>query len=63
MICGYGDKLSTEIITPSEEKENRTVTGDEQTTDGDEKAPGFESAFAVLGVLASVFFANKRIMK
>ncbi|KKG09972.1 NosD domain-containing protein [Methanosarcina sp. 2.H.A.1B.4] len=56
-----GDKLGTEIITPAEEKETGTVTGEEQTND--EKTPGFESTFAILGVLASVFFAKKRILK
>ncbi|KKH97020.1 hypothetical protein EO95_06595 [Methanosarcina sp. 1.H.T.1A.1] len=56
-----GDKLGTEIITPAKEKETGTVTGEEQTND--EKTPGFESTFAILGVLASVFFAKKRILK
>lgn len=57
-----GDKLSTEIITPVEE-ENETVTGEKQTTEVKKSTPGFESAFAVIGILASVFFARKRVMK
>jgi hypothetical protein len=58
-----GDKLSTEIITPAEEEENETITGEEQTGDNEKNAPGFENALAVLGILASVFFARKRVLK
>lgn len=58
-----GDKLNTEIITPVEEKENKKITGEEQTVDKEKRTPGFESAFMVLGILASVFFARKRIVK
>jgi hypothetical protein len=55
-----GDKLA-EIITPVQE-ETGTVTGDEQTNE-EKSTPGFESTFAVLGILASVFFAKKKILK
>ncbi|MDM7920190.1 MAG: NosD domain-containing protein, partial [Methanosarcina sp.] len=58
-----GDKLSTEIITPAEEEENETITGEEQTGDDEKNTPGFENALAVLGILASVFFARKRVLK
>jgi PGF-pre-PGF domain-containing protein len=58
-----GDKLGTEVITPVEQEENRTITGEEQTTDVKKSTPGFETAFAVLGVMASVFCARKRILK
>ncbi|MHC1754391.1 MAG: NosD domain-containing protein [Methanosarcina sp.] len=57
-----GDKLGTEIITPAEE-ETGTVTGEEQTNGVEKSTPGFESTFAVFGILASVFFAKKRILK
>ncbi|WP_269851005.1 PGF-pre-PGF domain-containing protein [Methanosarcina horonobensis] len=57
-----GDKLGTQTITPAEEEETGTITGDKQTNE-DKSTPGFESAFAVLGILASVFFAKKRIIK
>lgn len=52
----------TEIITPAEE-ETRTVTGDEQTRGRKRSTSGFESTLAVLGLLASLFFVRKRIMK
>ncbi|WP_410509735.1 NosD domain-containing protein [Methanosarcina hadiensis] len=58
-----GDKLSKQIITPAEQEENETITGEEQTTRAKRRTPGFESAFAVPGILASVFFARKRIMR
>ncbi len=58
-----GDKLGTEIITPAEVEETGTVTGEEQTEDVKKSTPGFESTFAILGVLASVFFAKRRILK
>lgn len=58
---GTGNTQGTEIITPAKEKEN-AATGNEQTKDG-KSTPGFESAFAALGILASLFFAKKRILK
>jgi PGF-pre-PGF domain-containing protein len=57
-----GDKLGSEVITPAEE-ETGTVTGEEQTNDVKKSTPGFESTFAVFGILASVFFAKKRVLK
>ena len=38
-------------------------SGDEQTGDIEKSTPEFESTFAVLGILVSVFFAKKRILK
>jgi|GEM_PF-2944506 len=58
-----GDKLGAVVITPAEEEETGTITGEEQTDDAKKSTPGFEGAFAVLGILASVFFAEKRVMK
>ncbi|AKB28336.1 hypothetical protein MSSIT_1617 [Methanosarcina siciliae T4/M] len=58
-----GEELGTVVITPTEEEEPVTITGEEQTTDRDKKAPGFESAFVIFGILASEFLAKKRIMK
>ncbi|WP_440947765.1 NosD domain-containing protein [Methanosarcina sp. T3] len=58
-----GDKLGDVVIAPAEEEETGTVTGEEQTGDVEKSAPGFESTFAVLGILASVFFAKRRILK
>lgn len=58
-----GDKLNTEIITPAKQEENETITGEEQTTGVKRRTPGFESAFAVPGIIASVFLARKRIVK
>jgi len=58
-----GDKLGTEIVTPAEEEENETITGEEQTGDNEKSTPGFESAFAIMGILSSVFFAKKRVLK
>ncbi len=55
---GTGNTQGTEIITPAEEEET-AATGDEQTKD--EKAPGFESTLAVLGVFSSLFFAKRRL--
>ncbi|WP_440947766.1 NosD domain-containing protein [Methanosarcina sp. T3] len=58
-----GDKLGDVVIAPAEEEETGTVTGEEQTGDVEKSTPGFESNFAVLGILASVFFAKRRILK
>jgi len=58
-----GDKLGAVVITPAEEEETGTVTGEEQTGDAEKSTPGFESSFALLGILASVFFAKKRVLK
>ncbi|MDY9925445.1 NosD domain-containing protein [Methanosarcina sp.] len=57
-----GDKLGNAVIVPSED-ETGTVTGEEQTNGVKKSTPGFESTFAVLGILVSVFFAKKRILK
>lgn len=58
-----GEKLGTAVITPTQEEENGSVTGEEQTAGIRRRTPGFESIFAVFGVLASVFFAKKRLLK
>jgi PGF-pre-PGF domain-containing protein len=57
-----GDKLGNAVIIPAEQ-ETGTVTGEEQTNDVKKNTPGFESTFAVLGILASVFFVKKIILK
>ncbi|MPM63468.1 hypothetical protein SDC9_110348 [bioreactor metagenome] len=56
-----GDKISTAVITPAEKDENETITGEEQTTNVKRRTPGFEGAFAVLGVFASALFARKKV--
>ncbi len=56
----------TEVITPNEEAETGTVTGEEQTNPEEsekESAPGFESIFAALGILGSAFFVRKEMFK
>ena len=58
-----GDRLGAVAITPAEVEETGTVTGDEQTEDVKKSTPGFEGVFALLGILASVFFVKKRILK
>ena len=59
-----GAAEETEVITPNEEAEPGTVTGDEQTQPEEgESAPGFESLFAALGILGSAFFVRKEMFK